>query len=122
MWEEPGRLVTHRADFRIAAIVPIAGVAADRDLVPVYPGITEARSLLDWDPPFPIDLRRVRRIDEDYWDTYRTTPKAFIPLEVGQTLWRSRYGDRTSVRVVPGPGQSLAEARDQLAARLRAAM
>jgi ABC-type lipoprotein release transport system permease subunit len=122
VWEEPGRLVTRRADFRIAVIVPIAGVAADRDLVPAYPGITEARSLLDWDPPFPIDLRRVRRIDEAYWDTYRTTPKAFIPLEVGQTLWRSRYGDRTSVRVVPGPGQSLAEARDQLTARLRATL
>ncbi|PYR60824.1 MAG: hypothetical protein DMF91_11290 [Acidobacteria bacterium] len=122
VWEEPGRLLTRSADFRVAAIVPIAGVAADRDLVPAYPGITEARSLLDWDPPFPIDLRRVRRIDEDYWDTYRTTPKAFIPLGVGQTLWRSRYGDRTSVRVVPGPGQSLAEARDQLTARLRATL
>jgi ABC-type lipoprotein release transport system permease subunit len=120
VWEEPGRLLTRSADFRIAAIVPIAGAAADRDLVPAYPGITEARTLRDWDPPFPIDLRRVRRIDEDYWDKYRTTPKAFIPLEVGQTLWRSRYGDRTSVRVVPGPAQSPADARDQLTARLRA--
>ena len=39
------------------------------------------------------------RVDEDYWKQYRTTPKAFIPLEVGQRLWRSRYGDRTSVRI-----------------------
>jgi hypothetical protein len=69
-WEEPGRLVTRTADFEIAAIVPIAGAAADRDLAPVYPGISDTASLRDWDPPFPIDLRRVRRVDEDYWDKY----------------------------------------------------
>src|SRR5207253_1566668 len=89
VWEEPGRLLTRTADFRIAAVVPIDGAAADRDLAPIYPGITEAKSLADWNPPFPIDLRRVRRSDEEYWDKYRTTPKAFISLEVGQSLWRS---------------------------------
>src|SRR5262249_7461016 len=80
VWEEPGRLVTRSAGFQLAAIVPIDGLAADRDLAPTYPGITEAKSLADWDPPFPIDLSRVRRIDEDYWEKYRTTPKAFVPL------------------------------------------
>jgi hypothetical protein len=118
-WEEPGRLITRTADFEIAAIVPIAGAAADRDLAPVYPGISDSASLRDWDPPFPIDLRRVRRIDEDYWDKYRTTPKAFVALDVGQSLWRSRYGDRTSVRITPKAGESAAAARDRYAARLR---
>jgi hypothetical protein len=119
-WEEPGRLATHTADFQIAAVVPIAGAAADRDLAPIYPGITEAKTLGDWDPPFPIDLHRIRRIDEDYWDRYRTTPKAFIPLEVGQRLWRSRFGDRTSVRVAPARDESPASARDRLLAHLLA--
>jgi putative ABC transport system permease protein len=119
VWEEPGRLLTRTADFQVAAVVPIAGVAADRDLAPVYPGITEASSLGNWDPPFPIDLRRVRKIDEDYWNTYRTTPKAFVPLEIGQRLWRSRFGDRTSIRLAPGQGESLTDARDRYAARLR---
>jgi hypothetical protein len=122
LWEEPGRLVTRTDEFRIAAVVPIEGAAADRDLAPAYPGITEAASLGDWDPPFPIDLRRVRPIDEQYWKRYRTTPKAFIPLEVGQALWRSRYGDRTSVRLAPpaGSGASAADAwRNRYAARLR---
>ena len=31
--------------------------------------------------------------------SYRTTPKAFVPLEAGQRLWRSRYGAMTSIRV-----------------------
>ena len=62
-------------------------------------------------------------VDEDYWKQYRTTPKAFIPLEVGQALWRSRYGDRTSVRLAPPRGGPTARrARDHLAAALRAAI
>ena len=102
VWEDPGRLVTRSADFSVAAVVPIAGAAADRDLAPVYPGITEAATLSDWDPPFPIDLKRIRKVDEQYWEQYRTTAKAFVPIEIGQALWRSRYGDRTSVRL-PAP-------------------
>jgi hypothetical protein len=66
VWEEPGRLLTRTAEFQLAAIVPIAAAAADRDLAPVYPGISEARRLGDWDPPFPIDLGRIRRQDEDF--------------------------------------------------------
>src|SRR5206468_8937420 len=40
-----------------------------------------------------------RKIDEEYWDRYRTTPKAFVSFETGRRLWQSRFGDRTSVRV-----------------------
>src|SRR5207247_9082102 len=119
--ERPGPLGARRGDLPIAAVVLIGGSAADRDLAPAYPGITEAESLGDWDPPFPIDLRRVRPVDEQYWKRYRTTPKAFIPIEVGQALWRSRYGDRTSVRLAPPAGTpGGADAwRDRCAARLR---
>jgi len=117
VWEDPGQLVTHGTDFRVVGIVPVDG--ADRDLAPVYPGISDSPSLSDWDPPFPIDLRRIRPVDEAYWEKYRTTPKAFVPLEVGQRLWGSRYGAVTSVRVAPRVGLSLVEARAQLEERLR---
>ncbi|HEX2269842.1 MAG TPA: FtsX-like permease family protein, partial [Pyrinomonadaceae bacterium] len=99
VWHEGGRLETRKADFQLAGVVPMSGLAADRDLVPEYPGITESESLSDWDPPFPVDLSRVRRQDEDYWDQYRTTPKAFISLADGQKLWQSRFGNLTSIRV-----------------------
>jgi putative ABC transport system permease protein len=122
LWEEPGRLVTRSAEFKVAAIVPIAGAAADRDLAPAYPGISDADTLGDWNPPFPIDLKRVRPVDEQYWKTYRTTPKAFIPFEAGQKLWRSRYGDRTSIRVLPPAGQTLANARERYATALAASL
>ncbi len=118
VWEEPGQLATKSASFVLAAIVPMAGPAADRDLAPEFPGITGSDTFADWDPPFPLDLKRVRPADEDYWEKFRTTPKAFIPELDGRVLWRSRYGELTSIRVAP-KGTPLPEARDQFAAALR---
>jgi len=120
VWEEPGQLATRTTDFRVQNVVPTE--FGDRDLAPVLPGISDSPTLSDWDPPFPIDLRRVRRVDEDYWNRYRTTPKAFIGLEVGRRLWGSRYGSLTSVRIgVPGI-DPVPEARERYAQRLRASI
>jgi ABC-type lipoprotein release transport system permease subunit len=118
-WEEPGRLVTKTTMFTVAGVVPID--RGDRNMVPTYPGITDSPTLDDWNPPFPVDLRRIRKVDEAYWERYRTTPKAFVSLETGQPLWQTRYGSMTSIRVRPEAGQSLSAARDVYAQRLRAA-
>lgn len=122
LWEEQGTLVTKSANFRIAAIVPMQGLAADRDLVPDYPGISGAENLSDWDPPFPVDLTRVHKQDEAYWHDFRTTPKAFLLLEAGQKLWASRYGKLTSIRLQPAAGSDLAGARASYEQALRAAL
>ena len=108
-WADEGRLLTERAMFRVVGIVPIEGVAADRRLSPAYPGITDSESVADWDPPFPIDLTLVRPADEDYWDRYKTTAKAFVPIEVAQRLWGTRYGKVSSLRV-PGSEDGPADA------------
>jgi len=81
------------------AIIPLDEQAIDRDLVPDYPGLTETENIADWDPPFPVDLKRVRPKDEDYWHKYRATPKAFISLDTGVKLWQSRHGKFTSLRL-----------------------
>lgn len=99
LWHENGRLETKKAEFQVSAVIPIAGLAADRGLVPTYPGITESEDMADWDPPFPVDLGRVRKQDEDYWHQYGTTPKAFIPLSTAQTLWQTRFGKLTSIHI-----------------------
>jgi ABC-type lipoprotein release transport system permease subunit len=101
VWEDEGRVVTREAEFEVEGIVPMEGIAADRDLAPTYPGISETDDLSDWEPPFPLDLRRVRDKDEDYWDRFRTTPKAFLPLRRGQELWPVRQGRVTSIRLRP---------------------
>ncbi|HEU4507081.1 MAG TPA: FtsX-like permease family protein [Pyrinomonadaceae bacterium] len=119
LWHENGRLETKTADFTLAAVIPIRGLAADRDLVPEYPGITESENLSDWDPPFPIDLNRVRKEDEDYWQQYRTTPKAFIPLAAAQNLWATRFGNLTSIRIAPGANQLTPEITNDYRERLR---
>jgi len=105
-WADEGRLATERATFHVAGVIPMAGIALDRRLAPDYPGITAATNLADWDPPFPIDLALIRKQDEQYWDQYRTAPKAFIPIEIGQRLWGGRYGRVTSIRVA-GSGSLL---------------
>jgi putative ABC transport system permease protein len=97
-WEESAGLVTRTARFRLAGVVPIGG-DVDATFVPDVPGVTGARSLRAWDPPFPLDLGRIRAEDEDYWERYRGTPKAFVTLSAGQALWQSRFGRLTAVRV-----------------------
>ncbi len=129
LWKDEGRLATQQYNFYVTATVPIAGAAADRDLTPDYPGITESESMSDWDPPFPVDLSRIRQKDEDYWHEYKTTPKAFLTLKEGQQLWQSRFGNLTSIRLtppnanrpeslLPSFGQKLREAIDPLTAGL----
>ncbi len=122
VWAPEGRLVTRTAEFRVHRILPIAGAAADRDLVPEYPGITDTDRVADWDPPFPIDLKRVRPVDEQYWERYRATPKAFIPIGRGQVLWGSRHGALTALRLVPPAVIALADAHRSYESTLRAAL
>jgi ABC-type lipoprotein release transport system permease subunit len=110
LWHDEGRLETASAEFAVAAVVPMTGLAADRDLVPEYPGITTSEHLADWDPPFPLDLGRVRPVDEEYWTRHRATPKAFVPLAVGQRLWGHRLGALTSVRVAAADAEAYAHA------------
>ena len=99
-----GRLETRSEEFTLRDIVPLAGAANDTGFTPEYEGVTDAQSLTEWDPPFPMDLSLIRDQDEAYWDNYRATPKAFITLEDGVRLWghdADRFGRLTSIRIYP---------------------
>ena len=63
---EAGQIVTRSATFRVATIVPMS--TGDRDMAPSFPGISDSPTLESWDPPFPLDLRRIRPQDERYWE------------------------------------------------------
>jgi hypothetical protein len=109
--------VTH--SFRCAGSIPLPGsgpnpvalarTAADPDLTPEFPGVTDRLDLRSWDPPFPFDNTRIKPGDENerFWDEYRTTPKAYLTLAAGQKLWASRFGRLTSVRLAPRSGDDL---------------
>ncbi|HBY62664.1 MAG TPA: hypothetical protein DEH78_22815, partial [Solibacterales bacterium] len=95
VWKD-GEIGTESARFPVSGIVPLS--YSDRDFAPQYPGITDVDSISQWDPPFPVDLKRIRPKDEEFWNRHRTTPKAFIPLEAAQRLWKTRYGSLTAIR------------------------
>jgi ABC-type lipoprotein release transport system permease subunit len=100
------RLEEHTHQFVVRAVIPMTGAAADRTLMPEFPGLEKAESTRDWDSSLPIQLDRIRPKDEAYWKQYRGTPKAFVTLAAGQKMWANRFGDLTAVRYAPGTSAS----------------
>ncbi len=98
------------AELTVRGVVAIDGLAADPTLVQEYPGIAGSDDMAGWDPPFPVDLDEIGAEDEEYWDRYRGTPKAFIATGTGQRLWRNRWGDLTALRLAGADSAALAEA------------
>ena len=99
LWSDEGGLQSSSSQFTFAGVLPMSGMGGDQTLTPDYPGISDAADMTSWDPPFPVDLKRIRPKDEEYWDQHRAAPKAFIPLAEGQRLWGSRYGKVSSLRL-----------------------
>ncbi|MBA3269219.1 MAG: ABC transporter permease, partial [Acidobacteria bacterium] len=98
LWSDQDGLRSRTTAFTFAGVVSMKGPGGDATLTPEYPGITDAGNVTSWDPPFPVDMSKVRKKDEEYWDRWRAAPKAFIPLEVGQSLWPSAFGSLSSLR------------------------
>ncbi len=106
------------ATFRFKGYLPLAGAAADPDLTPPFPGITDKLKIGDWESPFELNSRRVQKRDEEFWDKHRTTPKAYITQAKGEQLFASRFGTVTSIRVAPPAGMSLKELETQFRTKL----
>ncbi len=92
------KLAERTSKFRVRAVVPIKGKAADHKLMPDFAGLADVENCRDWRPGVPVNLDAIRTKDEDYWDRYRGTPKAFITLSAGQKLWKNRFGSVTALR------------------------
>ncbi len=100
-----GRALEERTNsFRIRAVVPMSGAAADPSLMPDFPGLAQAESSRDWDAGFPIRLDKIRDQDEQYWHEHRGTPKAFVTLAAGRAIWSNRFGDFTAIRFPASDG------------------
>ena len=91
-------LIIEKKSFEVCRVLPMDHVGVDPNLMPGFPGLSDADNCRDWDPGIPIDLDQVRDKDESYWDTYHGSPKAFVTLQAGQGMWSSRYGRLTGVR------------------------
>lgn len=91
----------------------VKGVLADDDpvtldsfLTPHVEGITDVESFSDVDQPFEMDMDRLTSRDDEYWDLRKATPKAFVSLATAEELWKSRYGQYTSIRIAAATGET----------------
>lgn len=94
---------------KVHGILELAGPGADVGLAPDFEGVTTAKRIQDWDPPFPVNLTQVTKRDDEYWTQYRAAPKAFVSLGTVRAMWRSAPGGGnadwvTSVRFLPPQG------------------
>ncbi len=69
----------------------------DPDWTPVVPGITDQESISNWETPFALN-RKIEKIDDEYWNAHRLTPKLFVSEALGKKLFGSRFGSQTSLR------------------------
>ena len=115
----PGeKFLTRWATFQLKGIVAMTGLGADETLSPDYPGLGDATDMADWEAPFPIDLTRVRPRDENYWDTYRDAPKAFVSAATGAAIVEKPIRRVHGIRIGPIDGQSLETTLGQFLDRL----
>ncbi|HUP21668.1 MAG TPA: FtsX-like permease family protein [Thermoanaerobaculia bacterium] len=114
-WEvgEREELTPRDETLRVAGVVRLSGLGADRGLAPDFPGVADAGSMSEWDPTFPVDLGLIRDRDEEYWDRWGAAPKLFVAEEVGRRLWgNDRFGALTEIRLVAQSVPATAEATD----------
>jgi len=104
VWDDAGGMISRDATFTIAGVLPMTGVGADPTLTPDFPGISDRTTVADWDPSFPVDLKRITPRDEEYWKRFRAAPKAFVSYATADRLWSGRFGRLTSLRIPPPSG------------------
>jgi len=120
-----GVYATKLNSFTLRGIVELSGPAADPGLVPDFEGITKARTIADWNPPFPVDLKRVTKRDEDYWEAHRATPKAYLSTRRMRSIWNAASPGGTadwvtSLRITGGTdvGQLQSQLSNEIRSRL----
>lgn len=104
-WYSPdslNKLSERSYNFIIDRIGEMNGLWADSLLMPDFPGISGSKSCSDWNAGIPIKMKEIRRKDEDYWNKYKGTPKAFINYEKGKELWGNNFGPATAIRFQTG--------------------
>ncbi len=92
------KLTEDSTRFCIKKILSITDPLFDRTLMPDFPGMSDAGNCRDWETGAPVDLNKIRDKDEQYWNTYRGTPKAFISITAGQKIWSNAFGNATAFR------------------------
>lgn len=101
-WYDPSSvnksLVERQKSFITGKILDDNHAMADQSLMPDFPGISGSTTCSEWDAGIPILMDKIRDKDEEYWNKYRGTPKAFISYKTGKRLWGNNFGPATAIR------------------------
>ncbi|MBN1676822.1 MAG: FtsX-like permease family protein [Kiritimatiellae bacterium] len=101
-----GTFIEKTRSFSVLGVVEMDALAAERALVPDFPGLTDVDRCSDWDIGMPMDEERLKdKPNEAYWNTYRATPKAFLTLAAGRAIWANRFGDLSAARYPLDPAK-----------------
>lgn len=92
------KLYERSRSFTVREVLAMEENMLSADLVPEFPGLSDKDNCRDWQAGIPIDLKKIRDKDENYWDMFRGMPKAVITLSAGQKLWQNRFGKLTAIR------------------------
>jgi ABC-type antimicrobial peptide transport system permease subunit len=120
--EGEGSLKTAELTLRApAAPIGNIGAALDRDLTPEIRGVTDARAdLYNWDRPPVLPKEKIKiRVPEKhpravFYNKFKATPMAYVNFDTAKTLFSSRYGAVTSVRIAPEKNESVEQLTERL--------
>ena len=102
-------LSEEKRPFVVRDIMPLQVFHADGRLSAEFPGLYDVDNCADWDSDLPIEMERITQEDEDYWDLWRTTPKALIAYSEAASLWSNNYGVATALRISSDEEVALSE-------------
>lgn len=90
-------LATRTQAFRIKEVCPLSSFQQDTLLMTEYPGLSNVEHCNDWDSDLPINMSHIKKEDEDFWYTYRQTPKALVSFDAVKADWSTPFGSATAL-------------------------
>ncbi len=111
--------VPRSREFIVRQVIPMEALAGERALVPEFPGLTDVESCADWEVDIAQDPEKLKdKANEEYWNTYKQTPKAFVTLAAGREMWGNRFGELMAIRYPAGGAPAIREKLDPAATGL----
>ncbi len=111
--------VEERRTLTVSGVVPMESLAAERELAPVFPGLSDVERCSDWDIGMPMDKDLLKdKANEDYWHAYGQTPKLLTTYAAGKAMWGTPFGSVTAIRF-SGPDAAAAKIGEALRAKIR---
>ncbi|MDR0349381.1 MAG: ABC transporter permease [Tannerella sp.] len=97
--EDLKTLATEKIRLKISKIVPVSYLLQDSALSADFPGLSDVERCTDWDSDLPIQMNLITHEDENYWERYRSTPKAIVAYNRVAADWSNAYGNTTALRI-----------------------